>query len=152
MKDALKMAGYGFAFLWAATACTQAAPPPTPSSKLPLSQPSPREAAPTPTPALDLQQELRGVEFNINDWNTNFENRTVRLTEFSGGGPTKDGIPAINKPKFETVEEASKWLNDREPVQVVSINGDDRAYPQQILMWHEIVNDTVGGEPIIITY
>jgi hypothetical protein len=76
----------------------------------------------------------------------------VSLQEFRGGGPGKDDIPPIDDPGFVTVEEADRWLEDREPVQVVSINGDARAYPLQILVWHEIVNDVVGGEPVTVTY
>ena len=68
------------------------------------------------------------------------------------GGPGKDDIPSIDNPKFESVEQADQWLEDREPVQVANINGDARAYPLQIMIWHEIVNDVVGGEPVVITY
>ena len=72
--------------------------------------------------------------------------------EITGGGPGKDDIPPIDQPKFETVSEANDWLVDREPVQVVNIDGDARAYPLQIMIWHEVVNDTVGGEPVVVTY
>ena len=68
------------------------------------------------------------------------------------GGPPPDGIPPIDDPKFVSVTEADEWLNDPEPVLVVDIDGDVRAYPIQILMWHEIVNDTVGGIPLAVTY
>jgi hypothetical protein len=96
---------------------------------------------------------LRRAPFSTSEWpKTNFRIRSVPLSEFTGGGPGKDDIPPIDTPKFETVEQAHKWLDGREPVQVVEINGDVRAYPQQILIWHEIVNDTVGGEPITVTY
>lgn len=68
------------------------------------------------------------------------------------GGPPPDGIPAIDNPKFVSVEEADEWLDDREPVVVVDEFGEPRAYPIQILIWHEIVNDTVGGVPLAVTY
>lgn len=68
------------------------------------------------------------------------------------GGPPPDGIPPIEDPQFISVAEADTWLNDPEPVMVVDIDGDVRAYPIQILMWHEIVNDTVGGTPLSVTY
>jgi len=76
----------------------------------------------------------------------------VPFKEIGRGGPSKDGIPSIDSPTFESVEQANEWLADREPVQVVNINGDARAYPMQIMIWHELVNDTVGGEPVVITY
>ena len=68
------------------------------------------------------------------------------------GGPPPDGIPPIDDPQFVVVAEADEWLNDSEPILVVDVNGDVRAYPIQILIWHEIVNDTVGGVPLTVTY
>lgn len=67
------------------------------------------------------------------------------------GGPPPDGIPPIDDPKFETVSEVD-WIEEREPVIVVEVEGDVRAYPLQVLTWHEIVNDTVGGVPISVTF
>ncbi|NIO70638.1 MAG: DUF3179 domain-containing protein, partial [Anaerolineae bacterium] len=61
------------------------------------------------------------------------------------GGPPKDGIPAIDDPQFVSIEEADEWLEPQEPVVLVQVGDDARAYPIQIFMWHEIVNDTVGG-------
>ena len=86
------------------------------------------------------------------EWRTDFEKHTVPLSEIVSGGPPKDGIPAIDTPKFESVPQANRWLNDREPVVVVSLNGETKAYPLQILIWHEIVNDVVGGIPIAVTF
>ncbi len=68
------------------------------------------------------------------------------------GGPPPDGIPPIDDPQFTSVAEADAWINDVEPVLVVDVDGDVRAYPIQIMMWHEIVNDTVGGVPLAVTY
>ena len=87
------------------------------------------------------------------DWpRTDFSKRTVPLEEIQSGGPPKDGIPAIDRPRFVTPEDAGKWLDRREPVIVFEHNGDTRAYPLQILMFHEIVNDTVGGIPVAVTF
>jgi hypothetical protein len=68
------------------------------------------------------------------------------------GGPPKDGIPAILNPKFIAIEEANDWLRPVEPVVAVELNGEVKAYPLQILMWHEIVNDSIGGVPILVTF
>lgn len=62
-----------------------------------------------------------------------------------------DGIPAIDEPRFETVSEVD-WLADKEPVIAFQIDGDTRAYPLQIMTWHEIVNDEVGGVPVSVTF
>lgn len=101
----------------------------------------------------DLEKELSEVSFRPGSWpNTDFSLRTVPLKQFSGGGPPKDGIPAVDRPNFESISEGNKWMEDQEPVQAVSINGESKAYPQKILIWHEIVNDVAGDEPISITY
>jgi len=67
-------------------------------------------------------------------------------------GQVPDGIPAIDDPQFVSVAEADAYLADSEAVAVLDIEGDERAYPVQILIWHEIVNDLVGGIPVSITY
>ncbi len=92
------------------------------------------------------------VPFDTSEWKTNFKKHSINLNEIIFGGPPKDGIPAIDKPRFETVAEADKWLKPKEPVALFVQNGDARAYPLQILIWHEIVNDTVGGSPATITF
>jgi Protein of unknown function (DUF3179) len=84
-------------------------------------------------------------------WKTNFAKHTVPLSEFAPGGPGKDGIPAIDRPRFASVA-ASRFLEAREPVVELAVNGDVRAYPLQILIWHEIVNDRVGGVPVTVTF
>lgn len=87
------------------------------------------------------------------EWpNTDFDNTLVNLDEILSGGPPKDGIPAIDNPEFDSVSAANEWLDAREPVAVVSINGETKAYPIQVLTWHEIANDTVGGVPISVTF
>ncbi len=84
--------------------------------------------------------------------NTDFSKTLVDLSEIQSGGPPKDGIPAIDKPRFVSSEEADAWLDKREPVISISINGKSRAYPLQILMFHEIVNDELNGIPITVTF
>jgi hypothetical protein len=84
-------------------------------------------------------------------WKTDFARRRVPLSEFQPGGPGKDGIPAIDEPSFVGVEEAD-FLEPDEPVVALELNGDGRAYPIQILIWHEIVNDVVGATPVAVTF
>jgi Protein of unknown function (DUF3179) len=67
------------------------------------------------------------------------------------GGPAPDGIPAIDHPRFLRAAQVS-FLSASEPVLALQIGADARAYPVQILIWHEIVNDTVGGVPVAVTY
>lgn len=91
------------------------------------------------------------------DWHdewpkTNFGKHTVPLQEIRSGGPPKDGIPPVDRPRFIDSDAAARWLDGREPVIVYERRGDARAYPLQILMFHEIVNDTVGGAPVAVTF
>jgi len=79
---------------------------------------------------------------------TDFSQHSVPYSEILSGGPPKDGIPAIDAPQFVTVDTADGWLDPREPVVLVTIEEEARAYPIQILMWHEIVND----EYVTVTY
>jgi hypothetical protein len=67
------------------------------------------------------------------------------------GGPPPDGIPAIDEPKFLEPDQVD-FLDDVEPVMALQIGDDARAYPMQIMTWHEIVNDTVDGVPVAVTY
>lgn len=83
---------------------------------------------------------------------TDFSRHTVSYTEILSGGVPKDGIPAINEPVFIEIDEADQWLKPNEPVIWVSVNDENRAYPLQILTWHEIVNDTIAGLPLVITF
>ena len=92
------------------------------------------------------------VPFDTSGWKTDFTKHTVPLEEIMSGGPPKDGIPAIDKPELVAVSAADKWINPKEPVILFERGSDARAYPLQILIWHEIVNDTVGGTPVAMTF
>jgi len=61
-------------------------------------------------------------------------------------------VPAIDRPRFESPASAGERLQDADPVAVLRIGEDARAYPLAILLWHEVVNDTVAGEPVAVTY
>lgn len=77
---------------------------------------------------------------------------SVPLDEIIGGGPEKDGIPPIDNPQFVSTADASSFLKDSEVGIALDVRGIRRFYPFQILVWHEIVNDTVGGERVLVTY
>ncbi|TAK49460.1 MAG: DUF3179 domain-containing protein [Betaproteobacteria bacterium] len=83
---------------------------------------------------------------------TDFSKRTVELAEIESGGPPKDGIPALDRPRFVSTRIARAWLKAKEPVLVLRLGRDARAYPIQILMFHEIVNDTVNDVPVAVTF
>ena len=84
-------------------------------------------------------------------WKTDFSKSNIDFADIMSGGPPKDGIPPIDTPAFLPVSEAS-GLDAKEPVMSVVIDGEARAYPLRIMIWHEIVNDTLAGRPIAVTY
>jgi hypothetical protein len=80
------------------------------------------------------------------------EKNIVPLDQIVSGGPPLDGIPSIDAPKFVSIEDGNKFLTDSDKILGLNINGDIRAYPLQIMVWHEIVNDFVGEIPVAVTY
>ena len=97
------------------------------------------------------EEEAQVKVFKALGWQTDFTMRTVSLTEFRSA-QTRDGIPSIDDPEYISQDEAGEWLQDPEPVLALEIEGDVRAYPLQILLFHEIVNDVVGDTPVAVTY
>jgi hypothetical protein len=97
------------------------------------------------------EKSAEDTEASTPVWKTDFARHTVPLSEITSGGPGKDGIPAIDHPKFVPVAEAG-FLEPREPVVELELNGVARAYPIQILIWHEIANDVVEGTPVAVTF
>ena len=138
------------------TACGANVPQPVEEDALPTPTSIPEiataieEATKEPAPTRDFDNNPpAGAE---REFITDFSQHSVSYLEIQSGGPPKDGIPAVDFPEFVSVEEASEWLSGVEPVILVQVGEDARAYPIQILIWHEIVNDTVGDLPLTITF
>lgn len=106
----------------------------------------------TLTISSNAQENYQHILKAYPDWKTNFEKKSIDLDELMSGGPPKDGIPALSMPKFVSIDEASEWLNHKEPVVSVELNGEAKAYPSQILMYHELANDEVGDIPVLVTF
>ncbi|MBI4400724.1 MAG: DUF3179 domain-containing protein [Nitrospirae bacterium] len=83
--------------------------------------------------------------------NFDLSKHNVPLDQIVSGGPGKDGIPAILKPVFIPASEAT-FLTVEDRILGLSQGREAKAYPIKILNWHEIVNDTIGGRPIVVTY
>ena len=102
--------------------------------------------------AVSMPVEANPDRWRLQGWSkTDFSKKSIDFKDVLSGGPPKDGIPSIDNPKFVPVADIT-GLVDTEPVVSLEINGDARAYPFQILMWHEIINDVIGGTPIVVTY
>ena len=78
-------------------------------------------------------------------------NAIVEPDQILSGGPPKDGIPALLKPKFVQAG-AADHVRPEDPVIGVVVDGEARAYPIKILNWHEAVNDTLNGQPLVVTF
>lgn len=102
----------------------------------PAAPAGPKASSPAPAPT-----ELNGFSLT---------QAAVPVREIVPGGPPKDGIPALTSPK--TLSAAKAPWDDEEVVIGVVEGGQARAYPTTILLWHEVVNDTLGGRPILVTY
>ena len=103
-------------------------------------------------PDPDYEDNLRRARINTRGWKTDFSLHTVPFDEIFSGGVGRDGIPPIDEPKFTSQDDADRWLDELEPVISFQVNGEAKAYPLQILTWHEVVNDFVGGEPVVVTF
>ncbi len=106
----------------------------------------------------DLEQVLMAKEGDVVGTRgeklmiTNGIRHIVPLNQILSGGPPPDGIPPIENPKYITAAEADAFLSDDEFVLGITRKGISRAYPLQILVWHEIVNDEFNGKLLLITY
>lgn len=88
----------------------------------------------------------------FDNWKTDTSKKSIDLSELISGGPPKDGIPSIDQPKFISSVQADSWIGPDEPVISFQLNDTARAYPLQILIWHEIVNDNFGDTPVLVTF
>lgn len=101
--------------------------------------------------ALGLGSALAaGEQFAEEFPDTDFTQRSIDLDEIVTDGPRRDQIPPIHEPRFVAIDRAD--IGENEPVIGLIIDGDARAYPLRILLWHEIVNDTVAGVPVLVSY
>lgn len=106
------------------------------------------QVAPDP----NFEKELKQARISTAGWETDFSRHSVPFSEIFSGGVPRDGIPPLDNPDFVTIEEADRWLEDQEPVVVYEMDGEARAYPLQILTYHEIVNDELAGVPVAATF
>ena len=133
------------------SACAPGQTPPPDSSPVPERTSEPESSA-LSEPSTLLEGDEPPPAGAASQFRTDFSKRTVPYSEILSGGPPKDGIPSIDNPQFVSVNEADEWLAAVEPIVLIRVGDEARAYPIQILMWHEIVNDTLGGLPLLVTF
>ncbi len=140
-----------------------------PSSSTPKAEATPKSTAipepvsastpeQTPTASPEPEPTLAGAEIDglpeimRFGWKTDFSKHSVPYQEIMSGGPPRDGIPPIDRPRFIDVANTPDYMKSNEPVISVEINGEAKAYPLAILVAHEIVNDVLGDIPITVTF
>lgn len=105
--------------------------------------------APKTGKAMELSQEEKEQGVMLTDKGVKY---LVDPEKILSGGPPKDGIPSIDFPRFVSATEADEWIEDNELILALIYKDVKRVYPLQIMTWHEIVNDTIAGDPVLITY
>ncbi len=122
----------------------------------PLGEAASTSSLDVPVALVDVEQipgdSAESVPSALDDMNDSaFPEPLVDPSEIRSGGPPPDGIPPVDAPRFQTASTVD-WLDDVEPVLLLEIDGEARAYPVQIMTWHEIVNDTFGDVPVTVSY
>lgn len=110
----------------------------------------PQDATETPEGIPIVRDSKRPQYFGL-DWGTEWSIRIVDLEELAQGAG-RDAIPALSSPLYWTIEEAAVLYTDNVPMVQVRVGDDVRGFPLEILTWHEIVNDTIGGKPVTVTF
>jgi hypothetical protein len=84
-------------------------------------------------------------------WSWDFSKHSIPIEDILSGGPPKDGIPALMNPKYVKAEKAD-FMQEDEQILGVYLNGVARAYPTRVLSWHELVNDSFGDFPVLVSW
>ena len=128
------------------------------AGKSPVLTPTPA-TTPTPAPApaptstlIPAGADLPRPYYAGPEWKTDFSKHSVKYSEIIAVRPPRDAIPPLDDPEFFLLSDVENYMPPEWPVLSLEINGEARAYPLAILIWHEIVNDEVGGVPVAITY
>lgn len=103
---------------------------------------------------------LVGDGENVDSYGFDLSNLRADRELFVASGMSKDGLPLLKTPEYVGVADVAEWprkhraklLVTHDRVLGVTINGESRAYPLEKLAWHQVVNDVLGGKPILVTY
>ena len=108
---------------------------------------------------IEVSRAVGAASIPVEEWETDFSRMTIDPAELLVTGVPRNTVPALTivglsagSPVYDAIEEANVWMGDIEPVLAVEAGGESRAYPIRVLLWHQIVNDELGGEPVLATY
>jgi hypothetical protein len=105
-----------------------------------------------PTPSSSGKVPAAEQSFLRDGLKTNTAKTSIPLEKILGGGPGKDGIPALTNPVFVSPSDAGKFVKDDMEGIKVTVGKTTRFYPYNILVWHEIVNDVIEGKHFAVTF
>ena len=111
-----------------------------------------RRRRPAEAGAYAVDFGARGASSERAGWRTDFSRHTVPLAEIRCGGPSREGIRPIDRLRVRSRRATEGRLAGRAPVVAVEVGGVARAYPLRVLVWHEVVNDRLGGRPIAVSF
>ena len=134
------------------TSCVSAVAPTESPTQTNVPEPAPVLETPSAPPAELMPTDEPPPSGAAAQFSTDFSKHSVSYEDILSGGPPKDGILSIDAPSYVSIEEASQWINDREPIIFIKVDDVARAYPLQILMWHEIVNDVLNEKPLSVSF
>ena len=108
----------------------------------------------TSSPQTNTAEESSYTEslLMLDDWRTNWLEKSINLNELTTTGSTRDGIAPIDDSSSEPIASADTWVMNDEPVITLVVGNLAKAYPLKIMIRHEVVNDTIGGIPIVVTF
>lgn len=104
---------------------------------------------PQPSPELSPQPSSRGLRAPLNGFEIAAAN--PNREHIRSGGPARDAIHSVDSPEFASPAEA-RWAPPPVGMIGVAIGDEARSYPVHLLEYHQIVNDTVGGVPVVVTF
>ena len=115
-------------------------------SVAPWARPAPKDLN------LVVEKELKFIRAGRDQKPFDVTRHLIPLAGIMGGGPPRDGIPALTDPAFVSAAEADEKLKPNDIVLGLEFGGVAKAYPVGILTWHEVVNDTVGDKPVMVSW
>ena len=103
-------------------------------------------------PDAELTRALDAAGIVQDVWRTDFSRAAIEYAEVSARSASRSVLGALTLPQYETVEEATERMSPNEPVIALEVSGEARAYPLSILLSNNIVNDWLGGQPVLVAY
>lgn len=110
-----------------------------------------RSAALSPAQEITVEPQRKLVPAGPGQKPFDVTRHSIPLPEIHGSVP-RDWIPSLGRPEFLPAKEADRLLKRSDRVLGIVLNGEAKAYPLRILNWHELVNDSLGNSPVLVSW